>query len=86
MLLNQRTTSGAISPEERVRQVAWALGVVQSETSQIEMDAIASTRARELVESYERLQQYVGGSRFAATPYRPDILGVYVFVPGGEAQ
>lgn len=85
-LLEQRTTSGTMAPEERVRQVKWAIEVLKSEEAQAAIDGLAKSRASNLSESYRRLEQYVGSGRVSVEPYRPDVLGVYVFVPGGEVR
>jgi hypothetical protein len=50
-----------------------------------ELQSIADGRAKELEASYQRLKQQIGGSRVQATAYAPDILGVYVLLPGGRA-
>jgi hypothetical protein len=44
---------------------------------------VAATRAAELEEAHARLRRYTGGGRLRVEAYDPDLLGVYVFVPGG---
>jgi hypothetical protein len=81
-LLKTAEPVGNISPQERSIQAQWALRVLDGQPK--DLQAIADRRARELEESHERLREYTGGKRLKAEPYRPDVLAVYVFVPGGR--
>jgi superfamily II DNA or RNA helicase len=69
------------SQQERVQQVEWAVRTLRFAGD--DLDKIAEARARELEESHARLRQYVGGQQVKVKPYRPDVLAVYVLVPGG---
>jgi hypothetical protein len=70
------------SPQERVQQVDWAVRALRSAGG--DLDEIADVRARELEESHARLRHYTGGGQVKVKPYHPDILAVYVMVPGGS--
>jgi superfamily II DNA or RNA helicase len=78
-LLNEHATWNG-SQQERVQQVEWAVRTLRSAGA--DLDKIAETRARELEESHAHLRQYVGGGQVKAKPYHPDVLAVYVLVPG----
>ena len=69
------------SQQERIQQVDWAVHTLRSAGD--DLDKIAEVRARELEESHARLRQYVGGGKVTVESYRPDVLAVYVLVPGG---
>ncbi|MGO9272659.1 MAG: hypothetical protein ACLQOO_20895 [Terriglobia bacterium] len=69
------------SQQERVQQVDWAVQRLRSAGD--DLDRIAKVRASELEESHARLRQYVGGGRVKVEHYPPDVLAVYVLVPGG---
>ena len=69
------------SQQERVQQVDWAVRTLRSAGD--DLDQIADVRARELEESHARLRHYVGGGQVKVKPYHPDVLAVYVLVPGG---
>jgi hypothetical protein len=79
LLKEQASWNG--SHQERVQQVDWAVHTLRSAGD--DLDRIADVRARELEESHARLRQYVGGGRVKVEPYHPDVLAVYVLVPGG---
>jgi hypothetical protein len=80
--LLQASTVGSPSQQERIEQIAWALGVVGKASDGLEK--VAQARAKEIETSHERLRQQAGGRNIRALPYQPDILGVYVLVPGGR--
>ena len=83
-LLDDMVPSANISQQERERQVRWALDAIDNAESQL--SEIARRRATETETSHAKLRQYTGGGRFRATPYSPpDILGIYVLVPGGTS-
>ncbi|HEV2380766.1 MAG TPA: C-terminal helicase domain-containing protein, partial [Terriglobia bacterium] len=72
-----------ISPQEKQQRIERALQELAKEIDGLQV--IADARAKELEASYERLKQQIGGSRVQATAYLPDVLGVYVLLPGGKA-
>jgi superfamily II DNA or RNA helicase len=78
---------GQISPQERQQQVAWALD--QLKNAQLaqagdELARIAAERAAILEDAHARLREQLDQkARLAVTPYPPDVLGIYVLVPGG---
>ena len=74
---------GNISPQEKRQRIERALQELG--TTNDDLQSIADARAKELEASYERLKQQIGGSRVQATAYAPDVLGVYVLLPGGRA-
>jgi len=71
-----------ISPEERRRQVEWALGALQSTPNW--WDGIASERVARLKEAHARLRSFVGGAPISVEVREPDVLGIYVLVPAGS--
>jgi superfamily II DNA or RNA helicase len=73
---------GNISPQEKEQRIERALEELRRASD--ELRSIANARAKELEASYQRLKQQIGGSRVQATAYAPDILGVYVLLPGGR--
>ncbi len=79
-LLKERATWNG-SQQERVQQVDWAVRTLRSAGD--DLDQIAGVRAHELEESHARLRHYVGGGQVKVKPYHPDVLAVYVLVPGG---
>jgi superfamily II DNA or RNA helicase len=81
-LLEQATPVANISEPERQKQVAWSLEVLAE--AHDDLKAIAKQRAARLEESYARLRQYISGGRIRAECEPPDILGVYVLLPGGN--
>ena len=79
-LLRDAKPSANISPEERQRQVAWALGMLRDDW----FAPIVEERKRALEESHGRLRKVVKAKPLTVTPHTPpDILGCYVLVPAG---
>src|SRR5271157_639692 len=84
-LLEEVVPKGSISQQERVEQVRWANERIEEAKS--ELNAIADARAVELAASHERLRQQTGGTKIEVTAHHPpDVLGVYVLLPGGGRQ
>ena len=82
-LLEEATAIGNISPQEKQQRIDRALEELSSD--QAALDSIAGQRAAELEATYERLKPTMGGGKVTVTPYPPDLLGVYVLLPGGKA-
>jgi superfamily II DNA or RNA helicase len=80
-LLESIVPKGQISQQERTEQVAWALQMIGG--AKADLDRIKNERAKEAEAAYARLREQIGGSQIAVTPHDPDILGVYVLLPGG---
>jgi len=80
-LLESVVPKGQITPQERTQQVAWALQMIQG--AKADLDRIKNERAKEAEAAYDRLREQIGGSQITVTPHDPDILGVYVLLPGG---
>ena len=82
-LLETVIPKGQITQQERIEQVSWALQTMESAKSDLER--IAQERAEESEAAYARLREQIGGSQIAVTPAlnSPDILGLYVLLPGG---
>jgi len=80
-LLEGVEPKGQISQQERTEQVAWALQMIGG--AKADLDRIKSERAMEAEAAYDRLREQIGGSQITVTPHDPDILGVYVLLPGG---
>ena len=49
------------------------------------LKAIAEARATDLEATYSRLKKTLGDVKVKVTAYEPDLLGVYVLLPGGNA-
>jgi superfamily II DNA or RNA helicase len=81
LALLQATPVGSIAQAERTQQVDWALHTL--EKYEEELAQIARARARGVEEAHERLRRQVGGRRLRVLPHQPDLLGVYVLLPGG---
>lgn len=80
--LEELEPKGQISQQERVNQVQWALERLKAVEKDI--NAIADSRAVELSEAHDRLREQTGGARIEVRAHHPpDLLGVYVLVPGG---
>jgi superfamily II DNA or RNA helicase len=82
-LLETVAPKGQITQQERIEQVSWALQILESAKS--ELERIAHDRAKEAEVAYARLRELTGGSQMTVTPAlnSPDILGIYVLLPGG---
>lgn len=77
---------GNMPDEERRRQVSWALEVLSGNGAREVLEDLALSRAVALEECHSRLSRQSGGGAVKVHPYSPDILGVYVFVPGGGSR
>jgi superfamily II DNA or RNA helicase len=82
LALLQARPIGSVAQDERVRQVEWALRIVDGHRR--DLRTIAQRRAEELEAAHERLRQQTGGRRLRVEPYEPDVLGAYVLLPGGQ--
>lgn len=82
-LLDAAQPAANISPQEKQQRIAKALDELSASSSQLK--AIADARASELEATYDRLKGAIGGGKVKASPYAPDLLGVYVLLPGGNA-
>lgn len=80
-LLEGIVPKGQITQQERHQQVSWALQMIEGAKS--DLDRIAHERAKESEAAYARLREQIGGSQITVTPHPPDILGIYVLLPGG---
>jgi superfamily II DNA or RNA helicase len=81
-LLEGAVPKGQISQQERTEQVAWALHMIEGAKS--DLDRIKNERAKGAEAAYDRLREQIGGSQITVAPHNPDILGVYVLLPGGD--
>ena len=83
-LLEAVVPKGHITQPERIEQVSWALQTLESAKSDLEQ--IAQDRAKEAEAAYARLRELTGGSQITVSPAlnSPDILGIYVLLPGGS--
>jgi hypothetical protein len=82
-LLESAEPAGNISPQERQSRLERALEEVHTHRPQFQ--AIADGRAQELDAAHQRLKQQIGGTAVKAKAYPPDILGIYVLLPGAKA-
>jgi superfamily II DNA or RNA helicase len=82
-LLQTVIPKGQITQPERIEQVSWALQMLESAKSDLER--IIDDRAKEAESAYAHLRELTGGSQITVTPAlnSPDILGLYVLLPGG---
>ena len=79
-LMRTAEPAANMSAEERERQVAWALGMLQEGWFQPLLDE----RRAALADAHDRLRRTLDGRRrqTEVLPYAPDVLGCYVLVPG----
>lgn len=82
-LLESAQPAGNISPQEKEQRIARALDELRASADQLK--AIADARAAELEDTYDRLKGTLGGGKVKVSAYPPDLLGVYVLLPGGNA-
>ena len=82
-LLETVVPKGQITHHERIEQVSWALQTIES--AKADLERIVDERAKESEAAYARLREQIGGSQITVTPAlnSPDILGLYVLLPGG---
>jgi superfamily II DNA or RNA helicase len=81
-LLEEVEAVGNITEQEKQQRIASALEEVNA--NRAELQRIADQRATELEAAHDRLKQQIGGAKVKATAHAPDILGIYVFLPGGK--
>ncbi len=82
-LLETAAPAAPISPQEQRERIQVALEEVKA--ARADLQRIAQERAGELEASYERLKQQIGGKKVTASAELPDVLGLYVLLPGGKA-
>ncbi len=83
-LLEEAAAVGNITNQEKQQRIRSALEEVNAHRSALQR--IAESRAGELEAAHDRLKQQIGGAKVKATAHAPDILGIYVFLPGGKAS
>jgi superfamily II DNA or RNA helicase len=83
-LLEEAEAVGNITDQEKQQRITSALQEVNA--NRAELQRIADARATELEAAHDRLKQQIGGAKVKATAHAPDILGIYVFLPGGKAS
>ena len=83
LLLDSAQPAANISPQEKQQRIARALDELSASRAQLK--AIADARASELEATYDRLKGTIGGGKVKVSAYPPDLLGVYVLLPGGKA-
>lgn len=74
-----------VSNMDRVEKedlVTWALGRIEENSD--ELHRIARERAVRVAEAHNRLRSHAGGENVKALEYPPDVLGIYVLMPGGD--
>jgi ERCC4-related helicase len=82
-LLQSARAAGNISAPEKQQRVERALTELHEQRA--ELKRIADARAAELAATYTRLKPALGGGTVKVSSYAPDLLAVYVFLPGGNA-
>ena len=82
--LGSAQPAGNISPQDKQQRIARALEELRSGWDQLK--ALAEDRAAELESSHDRLKGTLGGGKVKVTlsDQSPDLLGVYVLLPGGR--
>ena len=83
-LLEAAEVSGNITTKEKQQRLQRALEEVR--TSKAELQRISDSRGDDLEAAHDRLREQIGGRAVKARAYPPDILGIYVLLPGGTAQ
>ena len=82
-LLETAEPAGNITSQEKEQRLQLALN--ETRASDTKLLEIAEQRATELETAYDRLKQQIGGATVKAEAHAPDILGLYVLLPGGQA-
>ena len=82
-LLENVTPVRNLSTQEKHERIGKALEELNSEKTGLR--AIADTRAADLEATYSRLKKTLGDVKVTVSAYDPDLLGVYVLLPGGDA-
>jgi len=81
-LLAEARPAGNLSPDEQQRHIQWALDLLENKPTWYE--PLVAWRADVLRSANDRLRNLVQASRLRIEPHTPpDILGLYVLVPGG---
>ena len=84
-LLERAQPVADIAPEERRRQVAWALELLDQTPGWYE--PVVEARAAELEAAHRRLRRLTGAEPLTVEPHRPpDILGCYVLLPAAPSR
>jgi hypothetical protein len=80
-LLENARPAGNLETAEREAQVRWALDLLASDPGWHE--PVVARRTEALRDSNDRLRSLVGAGKLCISPYTPpDILGLYVLLPG----
>jgi hypothetical protein len=82
-LLENVTPAGNITPQEKNDRIGRALEELRNDKGSLR--TISEARAADLEATYSRLKKTLGDVRVKVTAYEPDLLGVYVLLPGGNA-
>ena len=82
-LVEKADVAGNISLAEKQQRIEAALQEVPG--TRAKLQTIADGHCRELEAAHHRLKQQIGGAKVTATAYEPDILGIHILLPGGEA-
>jgi Helicase conserved C-terminal domain len=82
-LLENVIPVGNIMPQEKNDRIGRALEELRNDKASL--GSIAAARAADLEATYSRLKKTLGDVRVKVTAYEPDLLGVYVLLPGGNA-
>lgn len=81
-LLAEARPMGNLEAEEQHAQIAWAIDFLQGDAGWYE--PILTWRTDLLRDSNDRLRNLMRANRLRIEPHRPpDILGIYVLLPGG---
>jgi hypothetical protein len=82
-LITATKVTANMAPQERIRQVEWALGMLEGDWFQ----EIIQDRVHSLEESHRRLRAVIKTTQLKVVPHEPpDILGCYVLVPTGGGR
>ena len=82
-LLEKVVPVANVSAHEKQQRIAHALDELRNE--KVGLQAIANARAAELESNYDRLKKTLEEVKVKVSAYPPDLLGVYVLLPGGNA-
>ena len=82
-LLEKVVPVANVSAHEKQQRIAHALDELRNE--KVGLQAVANARAAELESNYERLKKTLEDVKVKVSAYPPDLLGVYVLLPGGNA-
>ena len=82
-LLERVVPVANVSAHEKQQRIVHALDELRNE--RVGLQAIANARAAELESNYDRLKKTLEDVKVKVSAYPPDLLGVYVLLPGGNA-